>query len=154
MKPLRDALKHMSFAEYPTIEVWEQFDGFLIDIEGSLMQEPADEKLESERRAKRRKLDFMAGRKVMQGLLEGYGSGDSEIESGDITGSENAMVALAAYDGSGSDSDLEEDNIREVTEKDIMDLLKRREHLQEWAGDGQDVLGWGNDSDEDNMRSG
>jgi hypothetical protein len=156
-QPLIEALKHTVFYEFPTIEVWERFDGFLVDKEGLLTHEPKDERLETERRAKRRKLDLAAGKKAMQGLLAGYGSDGSEEDEAEGQ-NQNGLTALAAYDGSDSDSvaaaDEDEEDAGEDDDGDepevpsedaILDIIKRRQNLREWTGEvaAEDAVDWG-----------
>jgi hypothetical protein len=161
-QPLKEALKHTVFYEFPTIEVWERFDGFLVDKEGLLTQEPKDERLEAERRAKRRKLDLAVGKKAMRGLLAGYGSDGSEEDQGEGQ-KENGLTALAAYDGSDSDSAAAADNVLADDDDDdgdepeipledaILEIMKRRQNLGEWTGEvaTEDAVDWGDGAESD-----
>lgn len=101
LQTLKDALRWKTFPEFPTIEVWEQFDGYLVDAAGSLTHEPTDTTLEGERRFKRQKLELVAGKKAMSSLLDGYGSDRSEEE--EEVAPVDGMAALGAYDETDSD---------------------------------------------------
>jgi hypothetical protein len=163
-QPLKEALKHTVFYEFPTIEVWERFDGFLVDKQGLLTHEPKDERLEAERRAKRRKLDLAVGKKAMQGLLAGYGSDGSEEDEAEGQ-NQNGLTALATYDGSDSDSVAAIDNVLDDDDADddgadepevpledaIMEIMKRRQNLSEWTGEvaAEDAVDWGDGAETD-----
>ncbi|CCL99439.1 uncharacterized protein FIBRA_01457 [Fibroporia radiculosa] len=97
-QPLAAVLKHKSFVEFPTIEVWEDgaFQGAIVDPQGILQDT-------HERSPKRRKLSAKEGRKAMSGLLGGYGSEDGEGADG-----RNVLDLLGGYAGSDDDADTAE----------------------------------------------
>jgi hypothetical protein len=96
-------LRDTHFVEFPTIEVWEEFRGMIVDAQGRIAHQGA-----AERKPKRRKLDPKAGKKTITGLIGGYGSEDD-----DEAQETNVFSALDDYAGSGDDPEeqtvLEED---------------------------------------------
>jgi hypothetical protein len=102
-QPLETVLRHTQFVEFPTIEVWEEFEGTIVDIQGVVQQE-------EQRPTKRMKLNHKAGKKALQGLLGGYGSSEDEQEKEE---SQNVLATLDQYAGSEDEEmglDLQEDN--------------------------------------------
>lgn len=107
--PLGEALRHRTFVEYPTIEVWaaDAFCGTLVDDSGALVREGAP--LASPVR-KRRKLSAAQSRKAMVGLLGVYGSDGEEGGEGDEAGAEeaeerNVLQLLDGYPGSDEEDE-------------------------------------------------
>lgn len=89
-------LRNTHFVEYPTIEVWEEFKGTLINVQGSITQT-------EEPRVKRRRLDLGAGKKAINGLLGGYGSDeDEQLEK------QNVLTILDDYAESDEEGEVQE----------------------------------------------
>ena len=104
-EPLEKVLRHKQFVEFPTIEVWEDgaFTGTVVDDRGAVMHDKPDS--EDERKPKRRKLNAKEGKKAINGLLGGYGSGsDDEDEKAD---EKDVMGLLAGYAGSDDEGGSE-----------------------------------------------
>lgn len=91
-KPLVDLLVNTHFVEFPTIEVWSEFLGVVIDAQGVMQHQDI-------KPLKRRKLNPKAGKQAMVGLLGGYGSESEEEEP------RNVLEALGDYAGSDEDED-------------------------------------------------
>ncbi|KAJ7047645.1 hypothetical protein C8F04DRAFT_917901, partial [Mycena alexandri] len=108
-QPLSALLRGKHFVEFPTIEVWEEFCGTVVDGAGAVMQQDGlDGNGEEGRAPKRRKLDRKAGGKAIAGLLGGYGS-SSEDEDEDGKGKEKARNGLEMLGGySGSEDEAED----------------------------------------------
>lgn len=94
---LASVLKHKSFVEFPTIEIWEDgaFHGAIVDDQGALLGDT------EEPRQKRQKLSAGESRKAMSGLLGGYGS----EEDGEDAEERNIMDLLGGYAGSDDDEE-------------------------------------------------
>jgi hypothetical protein len=90
-KTLGFLLRNTHFVEFPTIELWEEFKGTVIDALGVVTQRADNE----EKRPKRRKLNAKAGRKAINGLVGGYGSDGEEEEA-----SHNGLSLLGGYEES------------------------------------------------------
>jgi hypothetical protein len=97
LKFLLDANTH--FVVFPTIEIWEEFHGSLVDKQGSVTRF-AEEEL---RKPKRIKWDPKAGKKANCGLLGGYGS---EGEEGEMNVN-NVLETLGGYMESDDDGRCE-----------------------------------------------
>ncbi|RDB23185.1 Box C/D snoRNA protein 1 [Hypsizygus marmoreus] len=150
-KTLMGLLRNTHFVEYPTIELWEEFSGTVVDVEGAVTQQP-----EGERAPKRRKLSGKAGKKTISGLLGGYGSeGDEEEEKE----AQNGLTLLTGYAGSddeaslggdeeASDGDADEDI--EIDPAVLLELMRQAQGSEKWAEHvgGDDMVDWG-DSEED-----
>ncbi|KAG6911749.1 hypothetical protein DXG01_007999 [Tephrocybe rancida] len=90
-------LRNTHFVEYPTIEVWEEFTGTVVDVQGVVTELPH----EDEPKLKRGKLSAKAGKKAINGLLGGYGSeDDEEVEEERPSG----LALLGGYAGSDDES--------------------------------------------------
>ncbi|KAJ7117320.1 hypothetical protein C8R43DRAFT_103359 [Mycena crocata] len=147
-------LRHTHFVEFPTIEVWEEFAGTVVDGAGAVTQFAQEE-----RAPKRRRLDKKAGGKVLVGLLDGYGSsGDDEEEKvqvqdglgmlGGYSGSDDDEGAAAsAMQGEIVDSDIEE---VEMDPAALLELMRKARGDENWTPhtDDDDQVDWG-DSDQD-----
>ncbi|EDR14183.1 uncharacterized protein LACBIDRAFT_305745 [Laccaria bicolor S238N-H82] len=82
-------LRKTHFVEFPTIEIWEEFEGTVLSTEGTIVRQ------KEERPLKRRKLTSKASKAAMNGLLGAYGS-----EEEDETDSQNVLSILGDYVGS------------------------------------------------------
>lgn len=153
-QPLETLLRHTQFVEFPTIEVWDDFEGTIVDIQGVVQQE-------EQRPAKRLKLNHNAGKKAIQGLLGGYGSSDEDEQQQE--GKQNGLATLDEYSGSEDEEILQEDNGTGDAEDDdeadidpvvLVELLRRvRERDKEWGiEDDDDAVDWGDDDVEDGGR--
>jgi hypothetical protein len=143
-------LRHTHFVEFPTIEVWEEFRGTVVDNSGAVTQAAQDD----ERAPKRRRLDRRAGGKAIAGLLDGYGSSDEEEEKEKV---QNGLEMLGGYSGSEDDGegvqgevDSDEDEEVELDPAALLQLMRKARGDENWTphtGD-DDLVDWG-DSDED-----
>jgi hypothetical protein len=91
---LSSLLRNKQFAEFPTIEVWEEgaFRGVLLDESGTLGLQ------REQRPVKRRKLNATQGRAAIAGLLGDYGSEDSDE-------ADTALAKLGEYEESGAEDE-------------------------------------------------
>ena len=151
-------LRNAHFVEFPTIEVWEEFHGTVVDEQGSITYHGE----EDERKPKRRKIDPKAGKKAISGLLGGYGSEDEEDEAD----AHNVLSMLGGYTGSdeeeeggavGVEDDLgdedaegETDDEVELDQAALLELMRQAQGNEKWTGDvsEDDLVDWG-DSGED-----
>lgn len=97
-QPLLALLRNTHFIEFPTIEVWEEFNGPVVDVQGVLKELPADDKPS----AKRRKLSERAGKEAINGLLGGYGS---DVDEEETPKPPDGLGLLSGYTGSDEDGD-------------------------------------------------
>lgn len=170
-QPLGAVLKHKNFAEFPTVEIWEEgaFRGAVVDDHGAV-QRHADEP-----RSKRRKLSARQRKKAISGLLSGYGSEDED--EGDIE-EQNVLNMLGSYVGSdddteggagGGDVELEDEDEDAEGETDdeadqgpedltvLLEKLREAGALRDPAtnrvlarlGEDEEQLDWGDSGDED-----
>jgi hypothetical protein len=130
-QPLINLLRHTHFVEFPTIEVWEEFQGIIVDAQGVVRQS------EDERQPKRRKLNPKAGRLAINGLLGDYGSEEEEEEEGEEEAS-NMLAALDNYAESG-----EEDEDEGEVEIDPAILLNLMRQAREKTAVEEDIVDWG-----------
>jgi hypothetical protein len=133
-------LQNKHFVEYPTIEVWEEFHGTIVDAQGTIIHYA-----EEERPPKRRRLDLRAGRKAMRGLVGGYRS-DSE----ERTDRENVLSMLGGYvesEGDGVEETPDEDSEEEdgceggddlYVKLDTARLLQSMRETDEWIDGSRD----------------
>jgi len=98
-EPLTTSLRGTQFVEFPLIEVWEEFNGVIVDKKTGGVRY-AGGKEEPQR--KRIKLNSEEGKKTIVGLVGDYGSDDDEREE-DYT----EYAKLVGY----VESDAEEDSI-------------------------------------------
>ncbi|KAH9482418.1 hypothetical protein JR316_0004518 [Psilocybe cubensis] len=161
-KPLLESLKNTQFVEYPTIEIWEEFSGTIIDTQGILKQD------EEERPVKRRKMSRKAGKMAIAGLLGEYGSEDEDelakeepksvlAALGDYVdseeGEEDNMDEAKLVEGDAlEDVDLDElsDDLEGEVQVDPAVLLElmRAARGGEWVPEGDDAVDWGDIVDE------
>jgi hypothetical protein len=154
-KPLANLLVNTHFVEFPTIEVWNEFLGVVIDAQG-VMQHQEIKPL------KRRKLNPKAGKQAMVGLLGGYGSESEEEEP------RNVLEALGDYAGSDEDEGSQTathaedvDNVSvggfsddegdiEVDPAALLELMRSVRREGPWTADIDDdeAVDWG-DADDD-----
>ena len=123
-------LRHTHFVEFPTIEIWEEFQGIIVDAQG-VVRQPEDE-----RQPKRRKLNPKAGRLAINGLLGEYGSEEEEQAP-------NILAALDNYAESADDDGLngsDDEGEVEIDPAVFLDLLRqaRDETVVE-----DDIVDWG-----------
>jgi hypothetical protein len=107
-RTLSTLLRGARFVEFPTIDVWPAgaFRGVLIDASGRATHVGGDEE-ELVRAAKRRKLNGREGRRVIQGLVSGYGSSAEEDEGAEAE-EKGTLAVLADYEGSDGEGALDE----------------------------------------------
>jgi len=132
-QPLINLLRHTHFVEFPTIEVWEEFKGIVVDAQGVVR--PSEE----ERQPKRRKLYPKAGRLAINGLLGDYGSEEDEEEQ-----APDMLAALDNYAESGEDDDglngSDDEGEVEIDPAILLDLM--RQARDETAVE-DDIVDWG-----------
>ncbi|KNZ80039.1 Box C/D snoRNA protein 1 [Termitomyces sp. J132] len=155
-------LRHSHFVEFPTIEVWEEFNGAVVDVQGKLRELAQDEP-----KMKRRKLSEKAGKEAINGLLEGYGSDDDEERPEKPSG----LTLLGGYMESDDEVETNEtdDNEAEVGEDEValegtddegeveidpkvlLELMRHAHGDERWAGKirGDDDVDWGASGDEE-----
>ena len=146
-------LRHTHFVEFPTIEIWEEFKGTVVNTQGTVTQQSDNE----ERRPKRRKLSKKAGKKAISGvvgygsdeeaprnglsLLGGYGESDEEVQT----------TPMLMDDGLGEE-DAEGDTDNECDEDlDPSTLLEMLRQVQggRWAENIEDdEVDWGDSGEE------
>jgi len=154
--PLAALLRHTQFVEFPTIEVWDEFEGTIVDIEGII------QKVEEMPAKKRRKLNPKAGKKAIQGLLGDYGSSEEDEQENE---EQNVLAVLGEYadsddDGIGTESlakdggcDLSEDDAEPDAQIDpaaLLELIRKVQESGSWAFDKDDAVDWG-DGDLDDI---
>ena len=135
-QPLINLLRHTHFVEFPTIEVWEEFQGIIVDAQGVMRQSE-----DYERQPKRRKLNAKAGRLAINGLLGDYGSEEEEKEQ-----APNVLAALDNYAESeeGDDGLNGSDDEGEVElDPTILLNLMRQARDEPWAVEEDDRVDWG-----------
>ena len=158
---LSTLLRHTQFVEFPTIEVWDEFEGTIVDVQGMVTQE-------EQRPQKRRRLNAKAGKVAIAGLIGGYGSSEDEDNEEEPEEPQNVLAALDEYSGSegegdpvsalqdskgdegsdGSAYDSEADGgIDDVTLLEIT-RLAQAQGGESWAVEDDEVVDWG-DMDDD-----
>jgi len=148
-------LRKTQFVEFPTIEIWEEFEGTVVNMEGTIVRQKEDRPL------KRRKLTSKASKVAMNGLLGAYGS-----EEEDEIDTRNVLSILGDY--AGSDGEYEESAVERkgedygdvdgVTDEEmdidldpaaILELVRQiQDGKQLRGGVNDDNIDWG-DSDDD-----
>ena len=129
-QPLINLLRHTHFVEFPTIEIWEEFQGIIVDGQGVVRQS------EDERQPKRRKLNPKAGRMAINGLLGDYGSEEDEEQI------PNMLAALGNYAESGEDDDglngSDDEGEVKIDPTILLDLMRQARDVEE-----DDIVDWG-----------
>lgn len=135
-QPLINLLRHTHFVEFPTIEVWEEFQGIIVDAQGVVRQS------EDERQPKRRKLNAKAGRLAINGLLGDYGSEEEEQKQKQAP---NVFAALDNYAESEEDDGLNGSDDEGEVELDptILLNLMRQARDEPWAVEEDEMVDWG-----------
>lgn len=153
-QPLASALRHTEFVEFPTIEIWDEFTGTILDAEGIIRQRQEDNAV------KRRKLNPKAGKATIAGLLGDYGSDESKEE--EAPEPPNALSTIGNYaasdDEQSSAGGLEDEKVEmedgglEGSDDDdgdvqvdpvvLLELLRAAGGGGISALDGQDTLDW------------
>lgn len=139
-KPLHTVLEGTHFVEFPTIDVWEEFNGTLIDQDGNIdMRSPP----------KRRRLNPKKGRKEIQGLLEGYGSSGEEDGKTRAAGFAS-LEGYATSDDEGDkmeavdDSDEEDDvEVASLEPDALLSILQQVQGQRAGDDDDDDIPDWG-----------
>lgn len=101
-QPMVTSLLNTQFVEFPTIEVWDEFEGTIVDAQGVVQQE-------EQRPTKRKRLNPKAGKKAMERLLGSYGSGEEDEQEG---GRQSVLAGIDVYaesDGEEVTSDIQVD---------------------------------------------
>ncbi|TDL29423.1 hypothetical protein BD410DRAFT_892718 [Rickenella mellea] len=156
-KKLMSCLRHTQFVEFPTIEVMEEiaFDGVLVNKEGAVERDTAKERM-----PKRRRVDVVAGKRVITGLLGDYGSDDEAEEKGEEEPS--ALATLEHYSGSEDDAEerdmdaelqLEGDDPGRGTDLSLILNALHKDGTLQWDKDGdEEEVDWGDSADEADAR--
>ncbi|KAM6495609.1 hypothetical protein JOM56_008315 [Amanita muscaria] len=136
---LSTLLKGTQFVEFPTVEVWQEFNGIVIDRAGVVSRVG-----EGRSGAKRRKLS----KEALTGLVGAYGSDDSE----DAEKVRNVSSTLVEYDestGEGMSTDEgsqgEDEDADEKIDVDPATLLRLVQEARQsghWKQD-EDEIDWG-----------
>ena len=137
-QPIINLLRHTHFVEFPTIEIWEDFQGIIVDTQGVVRQS------EDERQPKRRKMNPKAGKLAINGLLGDYKSEDDEQEEE----APNALAALDNYAGSEDDRLNGSDEEMELDAAILLDLARQARGEEPWAVEEDDIVDWGDYDDE------
>jgi len=133
-KSLTLLLRHTHFVEFPTIELWEEFHGTVVDTAGIVTQQPQ----EDERPLKRRKI---AGKKAMNRFLGEYGSDEEE------EGQRGNVLSLLGEYGASDDENLGRggldgvDSDEEEVERDpavLLELMRRAQGSGRWEADNEE----------------
>ena len=152
-QPLATSLVHTQFVEFPTIEVWDEFEGTVVDAQGIVQQE-------EERPTKRRRMNPRAGKKAIEGLLGGYGSSQEDEQEEE---SQNVLAGLNEYtesDGGEMTSDpvnrgdgeisSDDDGEGEVDPAVLLKLLRDVRGRDTCAFEENEAVDWGDgDLDDD-----
>jgi len=140
-QPLIRLLRHTHFVEFPTIEIWEDFQGILVNAQGVVKQS------EDERQPKRKKMNPKAGRLAINSLLGDYGSEDNDQEEE----ASNVLAALDNYaESEEDDADMGSDDEGE-TELDpamLLELVRQAQGDEPWAVE-DDIVDWEDYNDDD-----
>jgi len=156
-KTLAALLRNTHFVEFPTIEVWEEFNGTIVNTQGAVTQFPEDE----EPKPKRRKLAAKAGKQAITGLLAGYGSEEDKEEpqsgltllSGYVGSEDEDGNDGAVKDDAGEDEDAlgDTDDEIEIDPAVLLELMRQAHGSEKWAENIQegDEIDWGASGDED-----
>ncbi|KAF8211416.1 hypothetical protein K438DRAFT_1958528 [Mycena galopus ATCC 62051] len=158
-KTLAELLQHTQFVEFPTIEVWEEFRGTVVDAAGAVTQTAQDEDEEGHA-PKRRRLDRKMGGKKIAGLLDGYGSSSGEEETSKVK-VENGLEMLGKYEGSDDGDeqmpmreealvDSDEEEQVELDPAALLELVRKARGDENWTPQikDDDLVDWG-DSDQE-----
>lgn len=154
-EPLLKSLRGTQFVEFPLIEVWEHFNGVVVDKKTGGIRCTGEE---TEPRKKRRRLNPEEGRKTISGLVGEYGSDEDEEGEGD--NGKDGLVRYVESEGDDDDSEviMEQDNTVdeeiEVTDEDDededvnIDPTTLLELVQQAKQEGKWVEGDDDDSDD------
>jgi len=158
-KTLGFLLRNTHFVEFPTIELWEEFKGTVIDAQGVVTQSADNEEMGP----KRRKLNVKAGKKAIKGLVGDYGSDEEEEEA-----SRNGLSLLGGYEESdeegvqlstvlGHDIPGEEDAEGDTDDEGdvdmdpsvLLEMLRQVQGDVKWAENTEDdEVDWGDSGEE------
>lgn len=107
-RTLSSLLRGAHFIEFPTIEIWPRgsFSGIIVAADGTTTHTRRNDGTDEPAR-KRPRLDTNAAKKVMSGMLGGYGSSDEEKEEDDLQREDAgaSLSRLGTY-GEVDDEDL------------------------------------------------
>ncbi|KDR83417.1 hypothetical protein GALMADRAFT_235534 [Galerina marginata CBS 339.88] len=154
-------LRHTHFVEFPTIEIWDEFLGPIVDEQGVLRRQQQEMPL------KRRKMNPKAGRLAIAGLLGGYGSESDEVgENGEP---QNMLAALGDYIESEEDEDaaslveaeghiggLEDVDIGDLSDDEeevevdasvLLELMRKVREGEPWGVEEDEAVDWGDMDD-------
>jgi hypothetical protein len=150
-------LRKTQFVEFPTIEIWEEFEGTMVNTEGTIVRQ------KEERPLKRRKLTSKASKVAMNGLLGAYGSEEEdEIDTrnvlsilGDYAGSDEecvddeSVIERKGEDYGDADGVTDEEMDIDLDPAALLELVRQiQDGKQLRGGVNDDNVDWG-DSDDD-----
>ncbi|KAF9057418.1 hypothetical protein BJ165DRAFT_1411690 [Panaeolus papilionaceus] len=146
-QPLGTVLRHTHFVEYPTIEVWSEFQGTIVDAQQGTVTR------EEEPQPKRRKLNPKAAKQKIEGLLGGYGSDDEDDEDEE---KQNALSTLDNYAESDEDVERDEKQVelggsddegleQEVDAAILLELMKHVQSRESWLDKDEELVDWDDD---------
>ena len=143
-KSLTLLLRNTHFVEFPTIELWEEFHGTVVDTAGIVTQQPQEE----ERPLKRRKI---TGKKAMNRFLGEYGSDEEEKKQrgnvlsllGEYGVSDDEDLGQKQRGLDGADSDEGEEI--EIDPGVLLELMRRVQDDGRWEVDNEEdeQVDWG-----------
>ncbi|KAJ7638571.1 hypothetical protein FB45DRAFT_405975 [Roridomyces roridus] len=142
-QPLLDLLRGRQFVEFPSIGVWEEFRGTIVDVGGAITQLEEDT-----RPPKRRRVDRKAG-KMIAGLLDGYGSSSgAEEEEKKQDGLEMLEGYSESEEGEAVHGDSDDD-VEELEPAALLELLRAARGDATWTPhtEEDEVVDWGDDSE-------
>ncbi|KAG6833810.1 hypothetical protein H0H87_011744 [Tephrocybe sp. NHM501043] len=164
-QPLSTLLRNTHFVEFPTIELWQEFTGTVVDVQGVVTELAQD----NGPKPKRRKLSAKAGKQAISGLLGDYGSeDDSEVED-----RPSGLALLGGYAGSDDEGDnvdagtaagvagVDEDENAlgdsgdemeiEIDPTVLLELMRQAHGEEKWSETirGDEEVDWGGSGDEE-----
>lgn len=144
-EPLLQSLAGTQFVEFPLIEVWEEFNGVIVDKKTGGVRRVGEE---VEPGRKRRKLNPAEGKKAIDKLVGEYGSEDDN----DDDGKENELVGYGVSEGD-DEMMAEQDNVvdeeieaqQDDDDEDIgvdpavlLELMRQAKQQGKWEEDNDD----------------
>lgn len=158
LESLVSLLRKTQFVEFPTIEIWEEFEGTVVNAEGTIVRQ------KEERPLKRRKLTSKASKVVMNGLLGAYGSeeedeidtrnelsilGDYVESDEEFVDDESAVERKGEDYGDADDGVTDEEMDIDLDPAALLELARQiQDGKQSRGGVNDDNVDWG-DSDDD-----
>ncbi|KAF9452189.1 hypothetical protein P691DRAFT_661591 [Macrolepiota fuliginosa MF-IS2] len=145
---LLQSLRGTQFVEFPLIEVWEQFDGVIVDKKTGGVKRVGES---AEPQRKRRRFNPEEGKKAIIGLVSGYGSDEEEGRKDDLVeyvesdeeddGNEVVMEQDNVIDEEmevGDEDEEGEDEDVDVDPTVLLELMQRAKREGKWIEEGGD----------------